>query len=288
VLGAQVSAGGRIEAWRARIACPPSAREFGRRLFAGRIPWAAIEDVAGEADPLAVEGLAPSYGIPNLAVDHVPVRLALPTGRMRGGAHGLTCFMVESFVDEIARDHGLEPLSYRIAMLGGDLRLAECLQRAARLAGWDGGAGGSGQGLACHRMGGAEEGGRIAVIAEAGRGERGIEVRRLVAAVDVGRIVNRDIALQQIEGGLLYGLGLALGAATGYEEGLPRNRRLAHLRLPTLADCPRIDVELVRSEAPPFDPGEIGLVAVAPAIANALHSATGLRIRRLPLLSAAP
>jgi isoquinoline 1-oxidoreductase beta subunit len=137
-------------------------------------------------------------------------------------------------------------------------------------------------------MGSAEEGGRIAVIAEAGRGEGGIEVRRLVAAVDVGRIVNRDIALQQIEGGLLYGLGLALGAATGYEVGLPHNRRLAHLRLPTLADCPRVEVELVRSEAPPFDPGEIGVVAVAPAIANALHSATGLRIRRLPLLSAAP
>ncbi len=287
VLGAQVSASGRIEAWRARIACPPAAREFGRRLFAGRTPWAAIEEVAGEADALAVEGLAPPYTIPNLAVDHVPVRLALPSGRMRGGAHGLTCFMVESFVDEIARDYGLEPLSYRIAMLGSDLRLAECLQRAARLAGWDGGAGGSGQGLACHRMGGAEEGGRIAVIAEAGRGERGIEVRRLVTAVDIGRIVNRDIALQQIEGGLLYGLGLALGAATGYEEGLPRNRRFAHLRLPTLADCPRIEVELVRSEAPPFDPGEIGVVAVAPAVANALHSATGLRIRRVPLLSAA-
>jgi len=212
----------------------------------------------------------------------------LPTGRLRGNAHGLTCFMVESLVDEIARERGLEPLSYRIAMLGGDLRLAECLQRVARMAEWDGGARGGGQGLACHRMGGVEDGGRIAVVATAGRGERGIEVRRLVAAVDIGRVVNRDIALQQIEGGLLYGLGLTLGMATGYEDGLPINRRLAHLRLPTLADCPEIEVELVRSEAPPFDPGEIGVVAVAPAIANALHSATGLRFRRLPLLSATP
>ncbi len=287
LFSAQVSADGRIERLRARIACPPAAREFGRRLFAGRTPWAAIAEVADQPDALAVEGALPPYAIGNVAVDHVPVRLTLPAGRLRAHAHGLTCFMVESFIDEIAREQGLEPLSYRIGMLGGDLRLAECLQRAARLATWDGGAPGGGQGLACHRMGGVAEGGRIAVIATAGRGERGVEVRRLVAAVDLGRVVNRDIALQQIEGGLIHGLALALGCATSYSQGLPTSRRLAHLNLPTLAACPDITVELVRSDAPPFDPGELGVPAVAPALANALHSATGLRFRRLPLLTAA-
>lgn len=287
LLGAQIAADGRIEALRARIACPSAAREFGRRLFAGRTPWAAIAEVAGQPDPLAVEGALPPYDIAGAAIDHVPVRLTLPSGRLRANAHGLTCFMVESFVDEIAREQGLEPLSYRIGMLGGDLRLAECLQRAARLASWDGGARGGGQGLACHRMGGVAEGGRIAVIATAGRGERGVEVRRLVAAVDIGRIVNRDIALQQIEGGLIHGLALALGSATSYAQGLPTSRRLAHLNLPTLADCPEIVVEFVRSDAPPFDPGELGVPAVAPALANGLYSATGLRFRRLPLLTAA-
>ena len=293
LLGAQLTVDGRIAALRSRIACPPAAREFGRRLFGNRTAWAAIDEAAGEADPLTVEGALPPYAIPDVAVDHVPVSITLPSGRMRANPHGLTCFMVESFIDEIAREQGIEPLSYRMAMLGSDPRLAECLHRAARLAGWDGGLRGSGQGLACHRMHGAQsgeesssnEGGRIAVIATAGRGERGAEVRRLLAAVDIGRVVNRDIALQQIEGGLVYGLGLALGAATSYEDGLPVSHRLAHYGLPTLADCPEIEVELVESDAPPFDPGEIGVVAVAPALANALHSATGLRLRRLPLLS---
>ena len=284
-LGARLAADGRIDAFRARIACPPSAREFGRRLFAGRTPWAAIDEVAGEADPLAVEGAMPPYAIPNVAIGHVPVRLTLPSGRMRANAHGLTCFMVESFIDEIAHERGEEPLSWRIAMLGEDLRLAQCLQRAARLAGWGGGARGSGEGLACHRMGEAQDGGRIAVVANATRGEGGMRIRRLVASVDIGRVINRDIALQQIEGGLVFGLGLALGSATEYAQGLPTNRRLAQLNLPTLADCPEIVVDLVSSNAPPFDPGEIGVPAVAPAIANALYAATGLRLRRLPLLS---
>ena len=285
LLGAELAADGRIAGFRAKIACPSSAREFGRRLFDGLSPWQAIEEAAGEADPLAVEGALPPYAIPDAAVDHVPVRLPLPAGRLRGNAHGQTCFMVESFIDEVAHEQGIEPLSARVAMLGNDPRLARCLQRAARLANWDGGARGSGQGLACHRMGDKEHGGRIAVIATAGRGERGVRVERLVAAVDIGRVVNRDIALQQIEGGLIYGLALALGSATRYEEGLPTHRRLAHLNLPRLADCPQIIVELIKSDAPPFDPGEIGMVAVAPALANALFSATGVRLRRLPLLT---
>jgi isoquinoline 1-oxidoreductase beta subunit len=103
--------------------------------------------------------------------------------------------------------------------------------------------------------------------------------------VDIGRVVNRDIALQQIEGGLLYGLGLALGSATDYERGLPTLSRLAALQLPALATCPEIAIALIDSDDPPFDPGEIGVAPVAPAVANALFSATGLRLRRLPLLS---
>ncbi len=65
----------------------------------------------------------------------------------------------------------------------------------------------------------------------------------------------------------------------------PLSGRLAALGLPLLADCPEIDVEFIESEAEPADPGELGVAVAAPAIANALFSATGLRLRRLPLLS---
>lgn len=289
VLSAKLGPEGRIDTLRARLAMPPSAREFGHRLFDNATSWDAIEQAEGAADPMALEGLMPAYAIPNVALDHVPVRIGLPTGRMRGNAHGYTCFMVESFIDEVAIRARQEPLAFRMTMLGGDLRLAECLQRAARLGEWDGGQPGSGQGLACHRMltdnWAPDGGGRIALVATAVAGEGGVRVEKLSAAVDIGRVVNRDIALQQLEGGLIYGVGLALGSGVDYANGLPLQGRLSLLNLPVLADSPEIVIDLIESDAEPFDPGEIAVAPVAPAIANALFSATGLRLRRLPLLS---
>src|SRR5690606_14204181 len=149
VLSARLGPQGRIDTLRARLAMPSSALEFGRRLFDNRTTWAAIEAVEGEADQMVCEGLMPPYAIPNVAIDHVPVRIALPTGRLRANAHGYTCFFVESFIDEVAQRNAREPLGFRIAMLGDDLRLATCLQRAARLGEWDDRTPGSGQGLAC-------------------------------------------------------------------------------------------------------------------------------------------
>jgi len=172
-----------------------------------------------------------------------------------------------------------------MSMLGKDSRLAACLQTVAGLANWGGGGDNSGQGLACHIIGDSETGGRIAAVATAQRAESGVRVDRISAVADIGRIVNVDIARQQIEGGLVFGIGLALGSATGYDKGLPIAGRLADLDLPLLADCPAIEVEFIESDAPGVDPGELGVAVAAPVIANALFSATGLRFRRLPLLS---
>ncbi|PEQ14559.1 xanthine dehydrogenase [Novosphingobium sp. PC22D] len=281
VLAARTDDAGRIAGWRSRIAAPASAREFGRRLFGRQDPLSARRDVADEADPLVTEGAVPPYDIAHLALDHVPAAIPLPTARMRGNAHGYTAFFNESFVDELAHLAGREPLAYRMAMLGKDPRLAECLQRVAALSEWGGGGDSSGQGIACHRIGH----GRIAVVASARRSEMGVRVNRISAVADIGRIVNLDIARQQVEGGIVFGLGLALGSSLSYEEGLPAQGRLSALNLPVLADCPAIDVEFVTSDEDPEDPGELGVAAVAPAVANALFSATGLRFRRLPLLS---
>jgi isoquinoline 1-oxidoreductase beta subunit len=291
LIGAQLSdAGdGAIDALKLRIACPPATHEFGRRLFGNLTSWAAIRETAGQKDELACEGAVPVYEIPSVTVRHVPVEIGLPVGRVRGNAYGPTAFAIESFIDEIAARHSREPLSFRMSMLGGDIRLAACLQRAAQMAQWDGGLDQSGQGLACTRIGDGPSAGRIACVAtarrEAGVGEGGVRVTRLSAAVDIGRIINLDIARQQIEGGLIFGIGIALGNALRMRGGLPASFDYADLGLPALADCPEIEVDFLPSTAPPADPGELGAVVAPPAIANALFSATGLRLRRLPLLS---
>jgi len=282
-IGARLGRDGSIVSLSAKIAVPPFMREQGERMFDNRTSWAAIENSADRADPLAVSGAVPAYAIPNLAVDHVPVEIGLPVARMRGGGDALTAFFTECFIDELAQELGRERLSYRVAMLGQDLKMVEVLQRAARLAEWSGGAVASGEGLACHRMQLGNRTGRIACVAQARPGEGGVRVSRLSAAVDIGRIVNRDLARQQIEGGLIYGLSLALGSAIGFEGGLPTTGRLAALNLPSLGDAPEIAIDFVTSDDPPFDPGELGTVIAPPAIANALASATGQRSRSLPL-----
>ena len=279
--------GGRIARMGMRFAMPSPMRQAGYRLLDNYTPGSAIEAAEGEADALALKGALAPYAVPGM-VQHVPVTIPLPVGPMRGNAAAATAFPRECFIDELALRAGREPLSFRIEMLGNDPRMVACLQQVAGMARWDGGRRGEGKGLACASIAGpagfTEAVGRIACIVEAGPGEGGVAVRRMYAAVDLGRIVNLDLARQQIEGGLIFGLGNALGAAVRFDNGRPTPETYGGLRLPTLATSPEIDIAFLRYDAPAADPGELGAAVAPPAIANAMFSVTGRRIRSLPLL----
>jgi len=277
-LKATLAANGAILGWRASVAAPATGAALARRLVGGAAVEAALAGRGG--DRYAVAGADPVYRLPALAVDHHGVDLGLPTGHLRGGAHGYTAFFTESFIDEVARAASNEPVSFRIGMLGGAPRLARCLSTVAALGGWEGGVPGSGQGVAAH----AFRGSFVAVLAEARLDGDRVVVDRLVAAVDCGRVVHPDIVRQQIEGGLIFGLAHALGASTGFARGLATARGMGALALPRLAETPDITVEVIRSDEEPGGVGEIAMPPVAPAIANALFAATGRRFRNLPLV----
>lgn len=279
-MSARLDANGQVLGWLAKIAAPATGAELTRRLAGGNRLLAVGAALADKGDPYSISGAVPPYGIPHYAVDHHPADIGVPTGHWRSGADSYTCFFTESFIDELAHVAGTEALSFRIAMLGGNARLARCLSTAASLGGWGGGVRGSGQGIACHSF----RSSHIAVLAEAhvDAGGRPV-VDRLVAAVDCGRVVNPDLVQQQIEGGLIFGLAQALGAATGFTDNLADARRLSALDLPRLATTPDILVELIASEAEPGGVSELAVPPVAPAIANALQSMSGSRIRTLPL-----
>jgi len=91
------------------------------------------------------------------------------------------------------------------------------------------------------------------------------------------------VVRQQIEGGLILGVALATGCATRIERNLPATRLFGDLALPTLATVPEVTVELIPSTADPGGVSDLGIPAVAPAVANALRAATGARLRSLPL-----
>lgn len=279
-MSARLGRASQIDGWLASIAAPNAMGELRSRTLGGRSANEAREDQAGRAHLHAVEGAAPAYAIANFGIDHHPADIGVPTGPWRGRAHSYTAFFNECFIDELSRESGVEPFSFRMALLGGNPRLALCLSKVATKGGWEGGGQGTGQGLACHSMAGSH----IAVLAEAQLDEaQRVRVSRLVAVADVGRVINPDLARQQIEGGLLFGMGAAVGHPIHITRGIAGPLRLRELGLPILADMPEITVELVASNDAPGGAGELGVPAVAPAIANALFAGSGRRIRSLPL-----
>ena len=267
-----------IHGLQADIAAPAGHKQWSARLFDGASPQEALRASRGEADAHAVRGSLPLYAIPHRAVDFHSADVPLPVGHWRGQADSYSCFFTEAFVDEMAAKSALDPMSYRLQMLMQEPELARCLTQATMLGEWEGGAKGTGQGLACHAM----RGSYIATVVTARPTERGLRVERIAAAVDVGRVVNPALVRQQIEGGLIFGLAAALGASTGYNKGLATIRSLSGLRLPGLAQSPEIRIEIIQSDRAPGGVSELAVPPVAPALANAYFSATGQRMRRLP------
>lgn len=271
-IAVEVVAGGRIQGWEARIAAPATATEVAERLG---VPTRIVRP-----DRAAAAGAVPPYAIPRVLIDHVPAAIGMPTGLSRGGAHAYTCFFTESMIDEVARAAGIEPLSFRMGLLGSNPRLARALTTATSIGGWDGGQRGSSMGLAALSAYGSHIGTLVEI--EIGADQR-IRVTRAVCAVDCGRVVNPDIVRQQIEGGLIHGISAALAPPLTIANGTPMATNISELGLLSLRDAPEVSVKLLDSDEDPGGITELAVPTAAPAIANALHALTGGRLRHLPL-----
>jgi len=269
-LAGGLDAGGRVVAWTHRVVAPSILEQtLGRPSFA---PGGPPDVVSGAHDP--------PYAFPALEVDYALIRTAVPVWYWRSVYPSQTAFANECFVDELAAAAGRDPVELRLELLAHDPRMAAVVRLAAERSGWGRPLPpGRGRGIACH----LDVGTRVAQVAEVSVAEGAVRVHRVVAAVDCGLCVNPDIAAGQIEGGIVFGLSAALHGEITVERGRVRERSLDDYPLVRLDEAPEVEVHFVASAAPPSGMGEPGVPPIAPAVANALFAATGVRARRLPL-----
>src|SRR6185437_15583767 len=263
--------GGITAAWAMRVVTADGLGSALARL--------AGKDTPAKLGKTALDGSVPPYSIPHVKIESVEAKLPFTVGYMRGSPQREFAFFTESFIDELSHAAGIEPLAFRMSILGSNGRLARCLQAAARLAQWDGGSHGSTMGLA----GASAFGSHIGLVAVASIGDnQRIELHRLIAAVDCGRVVNVGLAEQQIAAGLMWALVQATIPTPEWVAGMPRARPLGGLGLPRLGDTPDITVSIIPSSDRPGGISGLGTLPLAPAVANAIYAGSGKRMRSLP------
>jgi isoquinoline 1-oxidoreductase len=209
-------------------------------------------------------------------------------GSYRALASTANAFARESVMDELAALAGADPLAFRLDHLD-EPRLRNVLTTAAEKFGWSDGPrkpNGSGEqrgvGLACA----TEKGSFVAACAEVAvdRAKGTITVVRVCQAFECGKITSPGNLRSQVAGAIVMGLGPALREAMVFEDGKMTNASFWQYEIPRMKDLPELDVHLLdRPDLPSTGAGETPLIAVAPAIANAVFRATGQRLRQMPL-----
>jgi isoquinoline 1-oxidoreductase beta subunit len=263
---------GRITAWSHRIA--------GSSIMARWFPVTFKNGIDIDAIDGAIDF---PYDTPNIHVEYVRVEPPPGVGtcfwRSVGPGHNI--FVVESFVDELVHAAGQDPVAFRRAHLAKEPRLLACLDLAAEKGGWRSALPARvGRGVACQSVFGSY----VAAIVEAEVDTNGeIAIRRVTAAVDCGTVINPDIVEAQIQGGLIFGLTAALYNEITIANGRVQQSNFNNYRMMRINETPAIEVHLVRNGEAPGGLGEPGTSIAAPALANALFAATGVRLRSLPV-----
>jgi CO/xanthine dehydrogenase Mo-binding subunit len=230
-------------------------------------------------------GVDTPYSIGQTDCRFVPSRPPLRHGSYRGLAATANNFAREVFMDELAAIAGADPLVFRRSHLENP-RLRAVLDTAASQFRWQESAGRQDRspavGLAC----GTEKGSYVAacVEIEIDRQQKMLNVRRVCEAFECGAIVNPANLLSQIQGAIIMGLGAALQEEIQFENGRILNASFGEYLVPRLEDVPELDIHLVdRPDLPSAGAGETPIIAIAPAIANAVFRATGRNVEALPV-----
>ena len=273
-ISATLGADGRPTSWKHRIT---SGTVLGR--------WAPAGMGKDGMDSDAIESAADlPYDMDNVLVEWV--RHDMPPGLIVGWWRGVgpthNLFIVESFVDVLARTAGKDPLEYRRSLMKPGSRPLGVLNLAAEKMGW----GGQplparvGRGIAVA----SPFGSHVCAIVEVEVTAQGVvRLRRAVVAVDVGIAINPSSVQAQVQGGLLFGLSAALFNGITIKDGMIEQSNFHDYRTLRINEVPSLEVYTVDSGESPGGLGEVGTAIAAPALANAIYAATGVRLTELPV-----
>ena len=261
-----LDADGKLIAWSLHITSP----SITARMFP---PVKGVDDSVIEA---AVNNL---YDVPNLAVSYSRQEIGIDVGYMRSVSHAPNCFVIESFMDELAVLAGKNPYDFRLQHLGNKPRQRRVLQLAAERAAWGKPPPGRFQGMAL--MEGYTT--HLAQVAEISVVNGGMRVHKITCVVDCGQMVNPRIVESQIQSGIVFGLTAALWGEVTLVGGRVQQTNFNSYRLLRNNELPELDVHLLDSEETPGGIGEAAVPLVAPALCNAIFAATGKRLRALPI-----
>ena len=260
-------------AWRQRI--------VGQSILIGTAFEPAL--VKNGIDPTAVDGTAATeYDLDHVHVSWNAPKVGVPVLWWRSVENTHTAYSKEVIIDELAQAAGEDPVAFRLKFLGKHPRHAGALKLAAEKAGWDQPfpkEKGRGRGVAVHESFGTV----VAQVAEVTVRGNEITVDRVVCAVDCGIAVTPDVVKAQMQSAIGYGLSAALMGKITLTDGHVDQSNFHQYQVLRLKDMPRVvEVYIVPSTHAPSGVGEPGTPPIAPAVANAVRAATGIRLQTLP------
>jgi isoquinoline 1-oxidoreductase beta subunit len=222
-----------------------------------------------------------SYDIPHQYDGQIPRDTGVRTSPLRGIGFTANKFVAESFLDEVALKRGADPLAFRLELLKNTPRGQAVLRRVAEMADWTRKRDGTALGLAFvdyanTLMGGVAE---VSLDRPSGR----INLHDFWFAIDCGIPVQPDSVIGQSQGGIVYGLGLALSEEISIRDGAVEQSNFDDYTVMRMSDVPDIHVELIATDNHPTGVGQMPVTVVAPAIGNAIARLTGVRLRETPM-----
>ena len=255
-------------------------RVVGQSILAGTPFGAMMKD---GLDPTAVEGnAAEEYDLDHVHVSWTQPTVGVPVLWWRSVGHTHMAFSKEVMIDELAQAAGQDPVAFRLSLLGKHPRHVGALRLAAEKAGWDKPfprETGRGRGVAVHESFGSV----VAQVAEVTVSGDQISVDRVVCAVDCGIAVTPDVVGAQMQSGIGFGLSAALHGRITLTDGRVDQSNFHQYQVLRINEMPRaIEVFIVPSTNAPSGVGEPGTPPIAPAVANAVRAATGIRLHTLP------